>query len=128
VSGEVAQKKTDRNGSVHCSNARLSSPRFTTSEMDLPWAESASTTYDSRGNPHGRRAASFGRDARYGHVHWMFETPSISQFPVAFPPGWGFSLPVVYSVWIFVVVALYPLCRWFAEVERRRSDAWLSHL
>jgi len=26
------------------------------------------------------------------------------------------------------VVAMYPLCRWFAGVKQRRSDAWLSYL
>ena len=36
--------------------------------------------------------------ARYGHIHWMFESPSISQFPITPPPGWGFSLPVVYLI------------------------------
>jgi len=66
--------------------------------------------------------------ARYGHVHWMFESPSISQFPITAPPGWGFSLPIVYLFWIGVVIALYPLCRWFAAVKQRRSDAWLSYL
>jgi formate hydrogenlyase subunit 3/multisubunit Na+/H+ antiporter MnhD subunit len=66
--------------------------------------------------------------ARYGQVHWMFETPSVSQFPVAFPPGWGFSLSIVYLVWVGVVVALYPLCCWFAAVKRRRSDPWLGYL
>jgi len=25
-------------------------------------------------------------------------------------------------------VALYPLCRWFAAVKQRRTDAWLSYL
>ena len=66
--------------------------------------------------------------ARYGHVHWMFESPSISQFPITPPPGWGFSLPIVYLFWIGVVIALYPLCRWFAAVKQRCSDAWLSYL
>jgi len=65
--------------------------------------------------------------ARYGHVHWMFESPSISQFPITSPPGWGFSLPIIYLFWIGVVIALYPLCRWFAAVKQRRSDAWLSY-
>jgi uncharacterized membrane protein len=66
--------------------------------------------------------------ARYGQVHWMFETPSVNQFPVAFPPGWGFSLSIVYLVWVCVVVSLYPLCYWFAALKRRRSDPWLSYV
>jgi len=66
--------------------------------------------------------------ARYSHVHWMFESPTVGQFPITAPPGWGFSLPVVYLIWASVVVALYPLCRWFAGLKRRRDDAWLSYL
>jgi uncharacterized membrane protein len=65
--------------------------------------------------------------ARYGHVHWMFESPSIDQFPFTPPPGWGFSLPIVYVFWISVVIVLYPLCRWFAAVKHRRSGTWLSY-
>ncbi|HEX4970834.1 MAG TPA: heparan-alpha-glucosaminide N-acetyltransferase domain-containing protein [Steroidobacteraceae bacterium] len=44
------------------------------------------------------------------------------------PQQWGFSLPVVYLVWMLVVATLYPACRWFAAVKRRRSDWWLSYL
>ena len=58
----------------------------------------------------------------------MFETPSVSQFPVVFPPGWGFSLPVVYLAWIVVVVSLYPLCSWCAAVKMRRASPWLSYI
>ena len=65
--------------------------------------------------------------ARYGQVHWMFESRGPGQFPVTPPPGWGYSLPVVYLVWVVVVLALYPLCRWFAGVRQRRSDAWVSY-
>jgi uncharacterized membrane protein len=66
--------------------------------------------------------------ARYHAVHWMFESPALDRYPFTPPPGWGFSLPVVYLVWIGVVLALYPLCAWFADVKRRRSDPWLSYL
>jgi uncharacterized membrane protein len=66
--------------------------------------------------------------ARYGVVHWMFESPSLDKYPVTFPPGWGYGLAGVYFVWMVVVVSLYPLCRWFADVRRRRSDWWLSYL
>jgi uncharacterized membrane protein len=65
--------------------------------------------------------------ARYGTAHWMFESPNIGQFPFTPPPGWGFSLPIVYLVWAFVVLALYPLCRWFAALRQRRRDPWLSY-
>jgi uncharacterized membrane protein len=44
------------------------------------------------------------------------------------PESWGYSLGVAYAVWILVVLALYPLCRWFAGVKARRRDAWLSYL
>jgi len=65
--------------------------------------------------------------ARYGHVHWMFESARFPNFPITKPPDWGYSLPIIYLVWIIVVVTLYPLCRWFAGVRQRRRDFWLSY-
>lgn len=65
--------------------------------------------------------------ARYHQIHWMFESPRLPFFPVTFPPGWGYSLPVVYLLWALVVTTLYPLCRWFAGVRQRRTDWWLSY-
>jgi len=40
----------------------------------------------------------------------------------------GFSLPVVYAFWIVGVLALYPICKWYAGVKRRRNDWWLGYL
>jgi hypothetical protein len=37
-------------------------------------------------------------------------------------------LPVVYLLWAVVVVGLYPACRWYAALKRRRTDWWLSYL
>ena len=45
-----------------------------------------------------------------------------------FPRGFGVDLPGVYLLWIAVVVALYPLCRWVAAVKARRRDWWLSYV
>lgn len=45
-----------------------------------------------------------------------------------FPQDYGFDLPSVYLLWLVVVLLLYPACRWFASVKRRRRDAWLSYL
>jgi uncharacterized membrane protein len=47
--------------------------------------------------------------------------------PDQVPANYGVSLPMVYLVWIAVVLILYPPCRWFAGVKRRRRDAWLSY-
>ena len=66
--------------------------------------------------------------ARYGEVHWMFESPAVSAYPITPPPGWGLPLWGVYAVWIGVVAAMYPLCRWFAGVKARRRDWWLQYL
>jgi uncharacterized membrane protein len=66
--------------------------------------------------------------ARYGSAHWMFESPDQGHYPFSPPPGWGFSLPLIYLIWILVVVALYPAVRWFAALKQRRSDRWLSYL
>ena len=65
---------------------------------------------------------------RYGETHWMFESPSLAQYPFARPPGWGYSLPITYAIWIAIVLALYPLCVWFAGVKQWRRDWWLSYL
>ncbi|KAF2990684.1 heparan-alpha-glucosaminide N-acetyltransferase domain-containing protein [Methylocystis sp. MJC1] len=45
------------------------------------------------------------------------------------PDDFGTGLAGAYLIWILVVIGLYPLCRWFAEIKRRRSDLWwLSYL
>ena len=65
---------------------------------------------------------------RYGSAHWMTESPDLGHYPFSPPPGWGYSLPIVYMVWLLVVVTMYPLCRWYAALKQRRSDRWLSYL
>ncbi len=54
--------------------------------------------------------------------------PVLNNLPRDFPPDWGMGLPAVYLAWALVVVTLYPACRWFGEVKRRRGDWWLSYL
>jgi uncharacterized membrane protein len=66
--------------------------------------------------------------ARYGQVHWMFESSTVDRFPITPPPGWGFALPIVYLIWVCVVLALYPVCLWFAVLKQRRRDPWLSYI
>jgi hypothetical protein len=57
----------------------------------------------------------------------MFQSPDVAKYPVTPPPGWGFGLPTIYALWTLVVIALYPVCRRFAELKQRRQDAWLSY-
>jgi uncharacterized membrane protein len=40
----------------------------------------------------------------------------------------GVGLAGVYLAWLALVAALYPACRGFARLKRRRSDWWLSYL
>jgi uncharacterized membrane protein len=43
--------------------------------------------------------------------------------------GYGFSLPIVYLVWVGVVVLLYPACVWFNRLKsNNRQWWWLSYL
>jgi hypothetical protein len=65
--------------------------------------------------------------ARYGHIHWMFQSPDIANFPITQPPGWGLTLPLVYLLWVIVVLIMYPLCRWYAALKQRRNNPWLSY-
>jgi uncharacterized membrane protein len=58
-------------------------------------------------------------------VRWLFQTP-IDW--IGTHPNSGFNLVVVYLSWIAGVLLLYPLCKWFAGVKRRRRDWWLSYL
>jgi uncharacterized membrane protein len=57
-----------------------------------------------------------------------YGTALLSDDSMKVPQQWGFGLPVVYLAWLIVVASLYPACRWFAAVKRRRDDWWLSYL
>ncbi len=58
-----------------------------------------------------------------GDVAWMFR-----PFPAGRSAGYGLGLSGIYLVWAAVVIALYPLCRWFAAIKRRRSEWWWTYL
>ena len=57
-----------------------------------------------------------------------FGTSVLTGFFTDFPRTWGVGLVGVYAAWLMVIVALYPACRWFAALKRRRRDLWLSYL
>ena len=42
--------------------------------------------------------------------------------------GEGYSIGIVYLIWILMVIALYPLCKWFSDMKRKHRHWWLSYL
>ncbi|MCF2948565.1 heparan-alpha-glucosaminide N-acetyltransferase domain-containing protein [Paraglaciecola aquimarina] len=57
-----------------------------------------------------------------------FEIANFMNDFTLFPASWGFGLPVIYAIWLGVLIALYPVCLWFANVKKTRKDWWLSYL
>lgn len=43
-------------------------------------------------------------------------------------PEGGYTLPWVYVAWVAVVLAMYPLCAWYAGIKRKSNSSWLSYL
>ncbi len=51
--------------------------------------------------------------------------------PLSFgrPAGAGVSLPVVYAVWLGLVVLLYPLCRWYGRYKGEHPEiGWMRYV
>jgi uncharacterized membrane protein len=57
-----------------------------------------------------------------------FDARAFLTYSFFFPKGYGVGLPATYAVWLLVVAALYPLCKWVSEAKSRRQDWWLSYL
>ena len=67
----------------------------------------------------------YGRGA-LGFVFHPF--PSMGGPREAFPASFGYDLWVVYVVWSLIVLALYPMCRWFAGIKAARPEWWWRYL
>ncbi|MFN3940697.1 MAG: hypothetical protein ACK4IY_08915, partial [Chitinophagales bacterium] len=55
----------------------------------------------------------------------------LERFPTMEPAlhGYGFSLGVTYLVWIAIVLATFPLCKWYNNYKsNHREKWWLSYL
>lgn len=57
-----------------------------------------------------------------------FGTGLLSNIYIALPGNWGIGLGGVYLAWLYVVITLYPACRWFADLKARRRNWWLYYL
>ena len=57
---------------------------------------------------------------------WLFTNhPMWNPEP---PPGYTWSLGLLYLVWIIVVAILLPICQWYARLKATRRSPWLSYL
>jgi hypothetical protein len=58
-----------------------------------------------------------------GHLFMNFP-----ENAMAAPPDHGFPLWVVYAAWVAGLALLYPLCKWYGELKRRKRSWVLSYL
>lgn len=65
--------------------------------------------------------------AKYHQASWLFYGPMGWDTANLYPPDFGLGIAGVWAVWLLVVVLMYPLCVWFAQLKQRRRDAWLSY-
>jgi uncharacterized membrane protein len=102
-------------------------------------------TMERLGGVAGEVLATFGRTPLFIYILHLYaalaagallrfaEGMSLQQLrelgPNAVPPHeYGTNLAGVYVAWVAIMTALYPACRWYAGVKRRRRDWWLSYL
>lgn len=64
--------------------------------------------------------------AKFSGYNW---NDMVSQKPLTpVINGYGFSLAIVYVIWVIVVVLLYPICKWYDVYKTRHKKWWLSYL
>ena len=64
--------------------------------------------------------------AKFSGYNW---NDMISQKPlIPVIHGYGFSLTMVYLIWLFVILLLYPLCKLYDDYKSRHKKWWLSYL
>lgn len=45
------------------------------------------------------------------------------------PQDYGYGLPMVYTMWLIVLLLLYPICRGFEALKTDKMHwTWLNHL
>ncbi|MBD2448883.1 DUF1624 domain-containing protein [Nostoc sp. FACHB-152] len=44
------------------------------------------------------------------------------------PVDYGYGLPMIYNLWIFMIILLYPICSWYRNYKVRYPNKWLRYL
>ncbi|MEM7087466.1 MAG: heparan-alpha-glucosaminide N-acetyltransferase domain-containing protein [Bacteroidota bacterium] len=55
---------------------------------------------------------------------WKLMLLTMEKFIDGSLAGYGYSLGIVYLVWIGIVLSLYPLCNWYMEYKANNRDKW----
>jgi len=64
---------------------------------------------------------------REGRVNpWLFANHPMMNPPL--PPGYMWSLPLLYLVFAIVIALLFLPCRWYANARLRHRHAWMRYL
>ncbi|MBZ5859287.1 DUF1624 domain-containing protein [Flavihumibacter profundi] len=61
-----------------------------------------------------------------GHTTSQIVDPNLPFF--FRPADFGYDLPIVYLIWILVVLSLYFPCKWFSQYKKASRKWWLSYL
>lgn len=44
------------------------------------------------------------------------------------PSDYGYDLPIIYNLWIIMIILLYPICSWFKNYKAKNPSKWLKYL
>lgn len=44
------------------------------------------------------------------------------------PADYGYDYPMIYNLWIIMIILLYPLCNWFQNYKTKYPSKWLKYL
>ena len=65
--------------------------------------------------------------AREGRVDpWLFTNHPVEPGPL--PPGYRWSLLLLYAVWVIALALLYVPCRWYSEYKGRTRSRWVKYV
>jgi hypothetical protein len=92
--------------------------------MTLGPALAALALFENRSGPVARFLTVFGRVPLFFYLVHLYLIHTLALI-AGYLSGedYGYSLPVVYLVWIAVVLMLYPLCAWFAGLKTQPRQA-----
>lgn len=117
-------------------------PSFQYLLMTLGPAIAVMPLLEKMANPIGRFLSVYGRTPLFYymlHIYLIHGLECIGRMLLGAPAkaeggvfgadaSWGFDLPIVYAVWVLVVLLLYLPCLWMMQVKQRHKAWWTSYI